>query len=191
MASTPTTSNSFELQGVGENLNTWGIRLNAALTAADNALDGFVTISTPGARTLSTTLYADNESRRRFLNYTNASMNGTITIPALPKWYLVRAASKDVIVTNGGSSATVRAGDIGVLITDGATVYKMPGYAEAKAYTDGALVNAMLTGVLPGQAGNAYRVLGTTGTVPAWFSLNDIPEYQADKAFLFALAVCY
>jgi hypothetical protein len=189
MASTPTSSNRLEQQGTGDNTNTWGIRLNLALTAVDAALDGVVAISTAGAKTLSTVDYVANEARNRILNYTNTTAAGTITIPALAKWYIVRAASKDVTLTNGGSSATVPTADqIAIVATDGASVWKMPGLSEAKAYADYAIAQQVFApGTFPGAAGNSGKVLASNGAQAAYSTLNALPEYQADRAFLYVM----
>jgi hypothetical protein len=189
MASTPTTSNRLNKQGTGDNTNTWGVELNTALDAIDAALDGFLTVSAAGAKTLGTTNYVANEARNRILNYTNTTATGTWTIPSVSKWYIVRAASKDVTLTNGGSSATVPTADqIGIVVTDGASVWKMPGLSEAKAYADYAIAQQVFApGTFPGAAGNSGKVLASNGTAAAYSTLNALPEYQADKAFLYVM----
>lgn len=186
MASTATTRNRLEKQGAGENNNTWGApKLNTVLDLVDAALDGITTISASGATTLTSVNYAADTARPRILNIT-AVGPVTITIPSLEKWYIVRAATVNALVTTGGATtATVIAGDIALVFCDGAAVRKVqsndfggeeltsladPTSAQSavtKAYAD-ALAFAALDGDLPGQSGNAGNFLSTNGTVAAW-----------------------
>lgn len=125
MASTATTRNRLEKQGTGDNNNTWGSVLNSAVfDLIDAALDGRSNFALSGTKTLTSTNYAADESRMRFLDVTSGS-GGTVTIPALEKWYLVRnGASGDVVLTTGsGDSATVKSGNVMPVISDGTNVY--------------------------------------------------------------------
>jgi hypothetical protein len=42
-------------------------------------------------------------------------------------------------------------------------------------------------GTFPGAAGNSGKVLASNGTAAAYSTLNALPEYQADKAFLYVM----
>lgn len=130
MPSSYTTRNRADKQATGENINTWGLRLNdGVLDVFDDALDGVLTLSAAGPVTLGTANGAPDQARKRVLNVT-ATGPVTITIPSVEKWYLVRAAVADVTVTNGGSSVVISAGDIGVVFTDGASLF----YARASDF---------------------------------------------------------
>lgn len=126
MASTATTRNRLEKQGAGENNNTWGApKLNTLIDLVDSALDGVVTISASGATTLTSTNYAADQARMRVINVT-ATSAVTITIPSVEKWYIVRSVSAAVTVTTGGlTTATISAGALGIVVCDGAAVYKV------------------------------------------------------------------
>jgi hypothetical protein len=127
LPSSYTTRNRADKQQTGENINTWGLRLNdGVLDVFDDALDGVLILSAAGPVTLGTANGAADQARKRVLNVT-ATGAVTITIPSVEKWYLVRAAVADVTVTNGASSVVISAGDIGVVFTDGASVF----YARA------------------------------------------------------------
>lgn len=187
MASTPTTRNFFELIGPGEQNNGWGgpNGLNRVIGLIDASLDGVTTISASGATTLTSTQYVANTARPRILNVT-AVGPVTLTIPSVEKWYIVRAATVNVTLTTGGATtATVLAGDIALVMCDGAAVRKVQSNdfnsaeltrladptsaqsAATKAYVD-AQAFATVSGEFPGQTGNAGNFLGTNGTNPAW-----------------------
>ena len=187
MPASPTTRNRFKKPEVGAELNTWGDALNTSvIDLVDSAIDGWVTISSGGATTLTSTNYAADQSRMRLINYTAATA-GVLTIPAVQKWYLVRAPSANVEITAGGTSVTVLAGDTSIVATDGSAVYKiqtndfnsrnianvldptLAQHAATKKYVDDTAFAGM-SGTFPGQTGNAGKFLGTDGTTPAWSS---------------------
>jgi len=125
MASTATTRNRLEKQGTGDNNNTWGSVLNSSLIdLVDEALDGRTNFTLSTTKTLSSTNYASDESRKRIIDITSGT-GGTVTIPAVEKSYLVRnATSGDVIFTTGsGDTATVKSGNVMPIISDGTNVY--------------------------------------------------------------------
>lgn len=125
MPSTATTRNRLEKQATGENTNTWGSKLNAtAFDLIDTALDGRTNFTLSGSKTLSSANFAADEARGRFLDITSGT-GGTVTIPAVEKWYIVRnATSGNVVLTTGGATtATVPTGQIQVVVTDGSKVY--------------------------------------------------------------------
>lgn len=106
MPSTFTTRNRAEKQGIGENNNGWGTILNGnVIDMFDEALDGMVSFTLSGTKTLSTASGATDEARKRFLNVTGGT-GGTITIPNLEKLYFVRNQSSGNVVLSTGSGTT-------------------------------------------------------------------------------------
>lgn len=185
MPSSFTTSNRLDLQQTGENLNTWGVRLNdGAFNPIDFSLDGVVTIPTSGSVTLTVANGAADQARGRVLNVT-ASAPVTITIPSVSKLYVVRAATVSVSLSNGSSLLTLSAGSISWVVTDGTAIWLVRSTdlggarlqnvgaptanadAATKLYVDQTAFN-MAAGSLPGQAGNAGKSLTTDGTNASW-----------------------
>lgn len=181
MPSAYTERNRLTKQATGENVNTWGLILNAVLDLIDFALDGVTTISASGATALTTANGSADQARSRILNVTAAAA-AIITIPSVEKFYIVRAATADVTITNGASSATVKAGDIATVITDGTTVWRAVATdfagrrvravgtpventdAANKLYVD----STAFSSVLPGVAGQAGKFIYTDGENAFW-----------------------
>lgn len=111
MPSDYTTRNRLEQQATGENLSTWGDRLNDnVIGLVDAALDGVTTISTSGAVVLTSSNAAPDQARNRTINITGGTGN-TITIPNLEKTYFVRNGSTgDVVITTSGGTTTATIG---------------------------------------------------------------------------------
>lgn len=186
MPSSASTSLRFEKQATGENLNTWGARLNTVIDLVEQAIAGRTNFALSGSKTLTATNYASDEARSMMLDVTSGT-GGTITIPAVSKVYLVRnGSSGDVTVTTGGSTnAVLKAGEVRFVMCDGTDVRlaaqtdfggaKLTNIgtptsdtdACTKAYADG-LSFAAASGALPGQAGNAGKFLTTDGTTASW-----------------------
>lgn len=125
MTSTPTTRNRLEKQGSGDNANTWGSVLNTnALDLIDAALDGRTTFTLSGTKTLSSTNYAADESRKRFLDITSGT-GGTVTIPSVEKVYFVRNNTSGAVIftTGSGTTASVPAGAVMSIACDATNVY--------------------------------------------------------------------
>jgi hypothetical protein len=123
MPSSWTPSLALELQETGENTNIWGSRNNAnVISKADRAIAGVVTISTAGATILTAANGGNDQATQAAINYTGTSL-GTITIPGRSKITAVRAATADCTITNGSSSATVKAGEVRPLLTDGTDIW--------------------------------------------------------------------
>lgn len=179
MPSSPTPRLRLVLENPGENLNTWGSILNAgAISMVDDAVAGRAALTPSGNLTLTSSNYVTDQSRMAIIDCTSGT-GGTLTIPAVTKVYQVRnACSGGVLVTTGsGAVATVEAGSLATVISDGTNCYRFADAADvatclaaAKTYTDAAAF-ASSSAVLPGQAGNAGNILGTNGAVANWTPL--------------------
>jgi hypothetical protein len=104
--STPSPLVRAELQGIGENLNTWGYpRLNNALQRLEEAAHDVVTVdvSGGGTRFLSSTNYVCDESRAPVLIIIGAPLTAVIVIvPSVKHWWIVDNR------TSGGQPVTVK-----------------------------------------------------------------------------------
>ena len=207
MPSTYTSSFRLNLQGPGDNLNTWGVQLNnGVFQLLEDALAGAVSTALSGALTLTSVNGATDQARCLALNITGGT-GGTITAPGVKKLYFVRnAASGAVVVTTGaGASASFAAGEVGFCYSpDGINFYRTttptsfggvtltnlgtPSAstdAATKGYVDG-VAFAMAAGSLPGQTGNAGKSLVTDGTTASWglpvLTTSNLTDYASDQA---------
>lgn len=124
MPSTHTPSNRLEKQAPGENSDSWGARLNDnTIELIDEGMDGVVSFTLSGSKTLTEFEEATDEARQRVLNITGGT-GGTITIPNLKKNYIIiNGSSGDVILTTGtGTTATVKSGNAQTVVCDGGDV---------------------------------------------------------------------
>lgn len=165
MASTATTRNRLEKQGTGDNSNTWGTYLNSSIDLIDAALDGRTAFSLSGSKTLTSANYAADESRERFLDITGGT-GGTVTIPAVEKWYIVRNnSSGDVVFTTGsGTTQTVASGSLTLLVSDGTNIRK----GVDQDYVSVAIAAAQFATALPSQTGNSGKYVTTDGSTASW-----------------------
>jgi hypothetical protein len=199
----------FELQFTGENINLWGDKLNTVLGHADYAVAGVLTKALSGDTTLSTANAGDDEARAAILKFTGAGPF-TVTVPSVSKAYAVwNSCTAAVTLTTGaGAAVAAQPGEIVQLVCDGANVVRVQGtafggqpltgladptsaqMAATKAYVDNAAFTAN-AGVLPGQVGNAGKVLKTDGTTAGWQSLStaDLTDNAAFLGRAVALAV--
>lgn len=192
MPSSYTASLRFELQGVGENLNTWGLRLNSALSRIDKAIAGLTTIALTGDYAL-TSSNGDDEARSALLKFTGAGP-WTVTIPSVSKNYLIwNACAATVTITTGaGSTVAIEAGSKVVVFCDGSGVGTLGfGGYDLKTYIDSAVLAA--TGSLPAVTGNAGKFLYCDGVTwaPRTAVAADISDFvvRVDaRAIAFALA---
>lgn len=194
MPSSWTTSLRLEQQFTGENINTWGDRLNTALRHADTAVAGWLTKPLTGDASLSSTNGADDEARAAMIRFTGGAGPFTVTVPAVSKTYLVwnACAGAVTLTTGAGPVVSVDPGDIVWVATDGGAM-TTPGYGGASikdwvtsvAWTYNA-------GALPAQAGNAGKFVRTNGTTAGWQALStaDLTDYaSAVKGLALAFAV--
>jgi hypothetical protein len=185
MADSATTRNRLRKQEVGEKTNAWGTDWNedGGSDRLDEALDGFVAFTLSGAKTLTSTNYEADEARMRIINITGGT-GGSITIPAVEKWYLIRnGTSGDVIVTNGTNSVTLVTTEINAVFTNGTTIYA----ANSKTYVDAAILNASLSASLPSQTGNAGKFIKTDGATASWAAVTFAAGSIASADLLTAL----
>lgn len=199
MGSTYTVSHRFELQGSGENLNSWGTRLNTALTRIDFAVAGLATVALTGNYTLTASNTATDEARAAILKFTGGAGPFTVTIPGVQKPYRVwNATTGPVTLTTGaGATVVVDSTDIQDVFCDGVGVYTSKfGGQELKDY-----IASVATGgpgsVVPSVTGNAGKYLGNNGTATSWAfpvttDLSDLAAYTAaQNAFAVAMAVAF
>ena len=186
MASSATTRNRFQKQGTGDNSNTWGVELNAALDRIDESLDGLEAFTLSGSKTLTSTNYVDDEARERILKITGGT-GGAITIPAVEKWYFVRNAASGAVTVgvSGGTAASIASGSSAAVLCDatdcfvvinydfGSTVPKSSGtpttgsHLTNKTYVDAQAFSA----ALPAQTGNGDKYVTTDGSTASWATL--------------------
>lgn len=126
LPSTYTSRVRYILQATGENINTWGGLLNTGVfQLVDDNVNGALAFALSGPKTLTTVNGATDEARMAILNITSGS-GGTITIPPVSKRYDVRnASSGQAIITAGGVTATIEAGEVASVICDGTDVHRV------------------------------------------------------------------
>ena len=197
MPSSYSSSLRFNLQATGENLNLWGALLNSGVfTLADTAIAGFVSIALTSDYTLTSANGSSDEARRAILKFTGTG-SFTVTIPAVSKVYKVWNATTGTLTLTTGAGTTVAlgSGDIREVFCDGSNVKQLGfGGFDIKTYADNL---AFATGLeLPGQPGNANKVLVTDGEDPSWqfaqdyVFINDLTE-DASPAFSTDYAMVY
>ncbi len=120
----------LELQAVGENPTTWGVKTNTNLSLLGDAVAGYLSINIAGSGTytLTTANAAPDESRRAFLAFTGTlTGNRTIIIPPVSKIYAIRnntaGAFTLTIKTATGNSLTVARGETITVACDGLDVF--------------------------------------------------------------------
>jgi len=189
MPSSWSASLRLELQFTGENINTWGDRLNAVFAHADYGVAGFLTRPlTTSPYALSTANAGDDEARAAMIKFTGTGAF-TVTIPSVSKAYLIwNACTGAVTLTTGaGGVVAVDPGDVVHVFCDGANV-KTPGYggSSIKDYV-AATAWSYNAGNLPAQAGNAGKFVKTDGANASWQPISSAD--LTDNAALFGRAV--
>lgn len=189
MPSSYSASLRFELQFTGENVNTWGVRLNTLFNRADFSIAGLAPIELSGAPyTLTASNTADDQSRAAILKFTGIG-GGTVTIPSVSKTYTVWNANAGVVVlTAGGATVSIDPGDVVKVFCDGTDVRPAVGYADSggnllslKDYI-AAQVFASSTG--PAVTGNAGKFRTNNGFVESWqfITIANVTDYASDQA---------
>lgn len=184
MPSTYSPSLRFELQYTGENVNSWGTKLNDAMTRVDSAIAGYQAIAVTANVTLTSNNGSADQARSAMLKWTGAG-GYTVTIPSVSKQYLLwNACTGTVTISTGaGSTVVMNSGDKTVVWCDGSGVYQLgfAGYG-LKDYIDQAALGA--TGSLPAAAGNSGKFIYSNGTswaprTPVTTDLSDFTSYMA------------
>jgi hypothetical protein len=158
MPSSASTRLRFEVQALGENLNSWGdTRLNEALRRIEEGIAGLTTKAISGNVTLTSSNYIADEARNAVLKLTGTpGATYKVTIPAVEKLYFVINATDATqnIGTSGGTAAAVRSGQRAWVHCDGTdTLVADPTLDTIKAPTASVALNAQkITGLAAGTA---------------------------------------
>jgi len=197
MPSTYSPSLRVELQFTGENVNSWGDKLNDALTRVDSAIAGYQAVAVAANVTLTTNNGSADQARTAMLKFTGGG-GYTVTVPSVSKQYILWNACTGAVTISTGAGATVvmNSGDKIVVWSDGSAVYQLgfAGYG-LKDYIDQAVLGA--TGSLPAAAGNSGKFIYSNGTAwvprtPVTTDLSDLTTYTASAtglAVAFAIAL--
>ena len=198
MPSSYTVNLRLEQQFTGENINTWGDRLNNALARVDDSVAGFVSLAITGdyaVQSANTNTTAD-EARRAHLKFTGAlGVNATITLPSVAKSYQIwNASGKTLTFTTGaGNTYAIENGDIAPIWCDGANVKGTTyGGLALKDFIAASVLAA--TGSLPAVTGNAGKFVYTDGASSYWKAVltTDLGDYATEilgKQIAFAVAL--
>lgn len=183
MPSNYSASLRLTLQATGENNNTWGVILNTGVfQLVDTSIAGYLAKAVTGDTSLSSANGTTDEARNAFLKFTGApSNNWTLTIPSVSKAYWIWNATPktETVSTGAGTNATVDAGDIEPLWSDGANVKQITyGGLRLKDFIAASVLAA--TGTLPALTGNAGKFIYTDGVNALWryISTTDLVDYQ-------------
>jgi len=186
LPSSATTSLRLEKQFTGENVNTWGDRLNTAFDLLDDAIAGIVTVALTANAALTSTNYVEDQARYAMVKFTGGGPY-TVTIPSVAKQYRIwNACTSAVTLTTGsGTTVVVDADDIWDVLCDGTNV-KALGFdgVGLKDYIDSVVVGGGAS--LPSLTGNSGKWLTNNGTIAQWAypttsSLSDIATYTAAR----------
>jgi hypothetical protein len=184
MPSTYSPSLRVELQYTGENVNSWGDKLNDAMTRFDSAIAGYQAVAVAANVTLTTNNGTADQARTAMLKFTGAG-GFTVTVPSVSKQYILWNACTGTVTVSTGAGATVvmNSGDKIVVWSDGSAVYQLgfAGYG-LKDYIDQAAIGA--TGSLPAAAGNSGKFIYSNGTswaprTPVTTDLSDFTSYMS------------
>jgi hypothetical protein len=193
MPSSYSSSLRFELQFTGENVNSWGDKLNSALSRIDTAIAGYEAIAVAANVTLTSNNGSADQARTAMLKFTGAG-GYSVTVPSVSKQYVLwNACTSTVTITTGsGTTVVMNSGDKTIVWCDGSGVYQL-GFAgySLKDYIDQAVLGA--TGSLPAAAGNSGKFIYSNGTAwvprtPVTTDLSDLTTYTASAT---ALAIAF
>jgi hypothetical protein len=143
MPSTYTTSLRLEKQANGENLNTWGDRLNTVIDLVEEAVAGWESITVTGSFTLTSTNAAADQARNAVLNLTGTPSAGfTVTAPSAPKIYFVRnETGQTATFSAGGTTCTVTDGEFVLIATNGTDFHRFDIAALGEVLAVGGTIN--------------------------------------------------
>lgn len=147
----------LELQGVGENATTWGVKTNTNLSLLADSIAGAVPLNVAGTGdyTLSTASGASDESRYSILVLTGLlTGNRDIIVPSSPKNYVVinqttgaftvtlkQSAGTGVVITRDGPNLVVCTSTT-ALDSIGATTFTKPLIASTSSATARGILSA-------------------------------------------------
>lgn len=130
MASTPSTIGNVEQIGIGEQLATWGVSLNAVIDRLTEMAVGVTSVSLTGNYTLPTTNYVANESRWGGLRFADGGLSSapTVTFPAETRsWLVINTGSTYAVnclaAGSGVSAVSVAAGKWAIIDCDGTDMF--------------------------------------------------------------------
>lgn len=125
MADTYTTLLRIVQMATGSNNGLWGGKGNSAFAMLEEAIAGSTSVSVAaGNVTLSTANNATDQARKAFISFTGSpGVTRTVTVPDVSKITLmINSSDSSIIISAGaGLQATLLAGQIAWVITDGAT----------------------------------------------------------------------
>lgn len=126
MASTYTSNTGIEKIGAGEQAGTWGNTTNNNLDIVDRTLNGVVTLTITGDKTLTTSDGTLSEGQYKVIVLSGSpsgSFNLTIDPNDQQKWYFIKnSTNQTVTVKQGGGSGTTVAlatNTSGIIYADG------------------------------------------------------------------------
>ena len=126
MASTYTDNTGVELIGAGEQAGTWGNTTNNNLKIIDRTLNGVVTLTITGDKTLTTTNGTLSEGHYKVLVLSGSpsgAFNLTIDPNDQQKWFFIKnSANQTATVKQGGGSGStvaIATGTSAIVFADG------------------------------------------------------------------------
>lgn len=172
MASTYTPDLRLNLQGIGDNNNTWGTVVNTQLELLDNAISGMVTVNvTTGVdQTLSTANGTADEARMMIINISGTPIaNINIIVPAVTKVYQViannLAGSFTVTVKpTAGTGVTFSSGECGVIVCDGTNMVEISKKSDPTPAGTVVMFSGSIAAALAAYPG--YGFMNGTGGTP-------------------------
>ena len=166
MASTPSPLMRLELQADGENLNTWGQKLNTLFQLVEQSIHSGAEIDIPvnANVTLTSTNYVANQERRSVLRFTGTG-GFTVTFSNKARKYLVINDTPGTItLSDGGTTVSLEAGERDIAITDG-TDFEVMGFSTLNTQlanyllkTGGTLTGALNTNSNITMTGGAFTL---------------------------------
>ncbi len=186
MPSSYSTNLRFELQYTGENVNTWGDKLDATLSRVDDSIAGFVAITMPGTGNYTLTSTNSNTAADE-ARMAHLKLNGTVAtnfylyVPSVSKTYWIwNNTNKNAYVSTGaGSYVIIESGDKQPVWCDGTNVnhgYYFGGYG----LKDYIAAVASGSGSMPSPVGNAGKYIYSDGVSALWRQVqtSDLGDYS-------------
>jgi hypothetical protein len=165
MPTTYTSSNRLNIQGIGENANTWGAIANTDRELLDNSLDGIVDIT---LSTVTVSLTANSgavdQARNRILRVSGSvATTIDVVIPSVYKWYIIDSTLTGAggmrLLPSGGNGLFVQGEKKVIAYTDGTDFYEV-----LSDSSDGLFENEILTQAPPGTDFPQYHFKTSTAS---------------------------